>query len=58
MKDQKELLTISKIAEELSVSAAKVKKVIQELGIQPVAKKGACSYFSKSEIPRIKKVLK
>jgi hypothetical protein len=35
-----------------------VKKVIQELGIQPALKKGACSYFSKSELPKIKKALK
>ncbi|MCX8057461.1 MAG: hypothetical protein N3F03_07635 [Ignavibacteria bacterium] len=59
MKSQKdELLTVGKIAEQLSVPAAKVKKVIQELGIQPALKKGACSYFSKNEIAKIKKALK
>lgn len=58
MKEQKELLTVGKIAEQLSVPAAKVKKAIQELGIQPTAKKGACSYYSKSDIPKIKKVIK
>ncbi|MEJ5304636.1 MAG: hypothetical protein WHV63_01720 [Ignavibacteria bacterium] len=58
MKNQKEeLLTVGKIAEQLSVPAAKVKKAIQELGIQPTAKKGACSYFSKSDVPKIKKAL-
>lgn len=59
MKNQKEeLLTVGKIAEQLSVSAAKVKKAIQELGIQPAAKKGACSYYSKSELAKIKKAIK
>ncbi len=59
MAEQKqELLTVGKIAEQLSVPAAKVKKVIQELGIQPTAKKGACSYYSKSDVPEIKKALK
>lgn len=59
MKSQKEeLLTVGKIAEQLAVSAAKVKKAIQELGIQPAAKKGACSYYAKSEINKIKKAIK
>lgn len=59
MKSQKdELLTVGKIAEQLSVPAAKVKKAIQELGIQPTAKKGACNYYSKSEIIKIKKAIK
>lgn len=58
MKNQKEtLLTIGKIAEELSVPATKIKKVIQELGIQPIAKKGTCNYFSMKDIPKIKKAL-
>lgn len=58
MKEQQELLTVGKIAEQLSVPAAKVKKAIQELGIQPTAKKGACSYYSKSDITKIKKAIK
>lgn len=59
MKNQiEELLTVGKIAEQLAVPSAKVKKVIQELGIQAALKKGACSYFSKSELPKIKKALK
>lgn len=59
MKSQKEeLLTVGKIAEQLSVPAAKVKKAIQELGIEPAAKKGACNYFSKNDVPKIKKALK
>lgn len=59
MAEQKqELLTVGKIAEQLSVPAAKVRKAIQELGIQPTAKKGACSYYSKSDVPKIKKAIK
>lgn len=59
MAEQKQdLLTVGKIAEQLSVPAAKVKKAIQDLGIQPTAKKGACSYYSKSDVPKIKKALK
>lgn len=59
MAEQKqELLTVGKIAEQLSVPAAKVKKAIQDLGIQPAAKKGSCSYYSKSDVSKIKKALK
>ncbi len=59
MKEKKEkLFTLSKIAEQLSVSASKVKKAIQDLKIQPTAKKGACNYYSKNDIPKIKKVIK
>lgn len=58
MKDNKELFTVGKIAEQLAVPAAKVKKAIQDLGIQPAAKKGACSYYAKSDIQKIKKALK
>jgi len=58
MKNQKEeLLTVGKIAEQLSIPAAKVKKAIQELGIEPTAKKGACNYFSKDVVPKIKKAI-
>ncbi len=52
------LLTSSKIAEALGVSDAKVKKVIKELGIKPVAKKGVCNYYSKNELGKIEQVLK
>ncbi len=59
MKNQKEeLLTVGKIAEQLSVPATKVKKAIQELGIQPAAKKGACSYYSKNDLTKIKQAIK
>jgi hypothetical protein len=56
--DNQELLTAGNIAKELGVSDAKVKKAIKELAIQPKAKKGVCSYYSRDELPRIKEALK
>lgn len=53
-----ELLTAGNIAKVLSVSDAKVKKVIQELAIKPAAKKGVCNYYSKDTVSRIKAALK
>lgn len=52
-----ELLTASKIAAELKVSDAKVKKAIASIGLEPAAKKGACSYYARAAIPKIKKAL-
>lgn len=53
-----DLLTASKIAASLKVTDAKVKKAIAELGIAPAAKKGACSYYGKDSVAKIKKALK
>ncbi len=53
-----DLLTASKIAAELKVSDAKVKKAIAELRLAPAARKGVCSYYERSAVPRIKKALK
>lgn len=53
-----ELLTAGKIARELGISDAKVKKAIKELGLEPDAKKGACSYYSKAAVAKIKKAIK
>jgi hypothetical protein len=53
-----DLLTAGNIAKELSVSDAKVKKAIAELGIKPKAKKGICNYYSKDAITKIKSSLK
>jgi hypothetical protein len=55
--DTTELLTAGKIALELKVSDAKVKKAIAALKLKPVTKKGVCSYFAKSDLPKIKKAL-
>ncbi len=56
--DSEGLMTANNIAKDLGVSDAKVKKVIQELGIKPKAKKGVCSYYAKDSIPKIKAALK
>jgi biotin operon repressor len=53
-----DLYTAGNIAKTLSVSDAKVKKAIQELGIKPVAKKGVCNYYSKEAIAKVKVALK
>ena len=53
-----ELLTAGKIAQALSVPGAQVKKVIQQLGIKPAAKKGVCNYYSKNALLKVKGALK
>lgn len=58
MTDAKDLLTAGNIAKELGVSDGKVKKAITELGLEPDAKKGACSYYSKAAVAKIKAELK
>jgi hypothetical protein len=57
MPDQSDLLTASKIARQLEVPDARVKKAIAALGLKPAARKGVCSYYEKSAVPRIKKAL-
>jgi hypothetical protein len=52
------MLTAGNIAKALSIPDGKVKKVIQELGIRPAAKKGVCNYYSKDTIAKVKAVLK
>lgn len=51
------LFTAGKIAKELGVPDAKVKKVIQELGLEPVQKKGPCNYFSAAQMAKVKKAI-
>lgn len=60
MKAQKkdDLFTTGGVAKQLGVSDAKVKKAIKELGIQPKAKKGACNYYSRDVIQKIKASIK
>jgi UDP-N-acetylmuramyl pentapeptide synthase len=48
------LLTAGAIAKTLGASDAKVKKALKDLGIQPKAKKGVCSYYSKDVLPKVK----
>jgi hypothetical protein len=57
MPDPSDLLTASKIAAQLKVSDAKVKKAIAALGLKPAAKKGVCSYYERSAVSKIKKAL-
>lgn len=59
MKDAKtDLMTAGAIAQQLGLPPAKVKKAIGDLKIKPAAKKGACSYFSKDVLPKIKSAAK
>jgi Mn-dependent DtxR family transcriptional regulator len=51
-------ITAANIAKELGASPAKVKKAIEELKIQPVAKKGVCTYYGKDAVKKIKAALK
>ncbi len=52
------LLTAGNIAKTLGVSDAKVKKVLQTLGIKPQAKKGVCNYYAKDAVAKVKAALK
>lgn len=54
---ENELLTAGKIAKELGVSDAKVKKAIKELGMDPECKKGCCCYYSANQVAKIKTAL-
>jgi hypothetical protein len=49
------MLTSAKIAEKIGVSVGKVKKAIEELGIQPDMKKAGCAYYSDSTCSKIQK---
>lgn len=57
MKDEGPI-TAANIAKELGVSAGKVKKAIDTLKIEPVSKKGACSYYGRDAIKKIQAALK
>ena len=52
-----DLLTAAKIAQQLKVPDARVKKAIAALGLKPAARKGVCSYYQQGDVPRIKKAL-
>ena len=52
------LLTAGNIAKQLSVSDAKVKKALQQLGVNPAAKKGICNYYSKDVLAKVKGLVK
>ncbi len=56
--EQSDLLTTGNIAKVLSISDAKVKKAITELGIKPTAKKGICNLYSKEVLAKVKTAVK
>ena len=56
--EQADLLSAGNIAKTLSVSDAKVKKAILELGIKPTAKKGICNFYGKETVAKIKAAVK
>lgn len=58
MAKENELMTAGAIAKELNVSPAIVSKTIKSLNLQPTAKKGVCSYYSKDVLKQIKSTLK
>ena len=53
-----DLYTAGKLAEELSMSAAKVKKLIDELKIKPDAEKGACKYYGADALKKLRAAAK
>ncbi len=56
--NKQDLLTAGAIAKELKISGTSVTKAIQTLGLKPEMKKGACSYYSKTTVLKIKAALK
>lgn len=57
MKPVTDLLTTGQMVKTLGVSDGKVKKAIKELRIAPKAKKGVCNYYTRDDMPRIKRFL-
>lgn len=53
-----EQITAGNIAKELGASPAQVKKAIEALKLAPAAKKGACSYYSRDQVKKIKGAIK
>jgi hypothetical protein len=47
-------ITAGSIAKELGATPGKVKKAIEELGIKPTSKKGACCYYARDAVTKIK----
>lgn len=58
MPNASDLLTAGKIALELDVPAPKVKQAITALKLEPAAKKGACTYYDRAAVAKIKKAVK
>lgn len=58
MAKAQDLSTAANIAQELGVSAGKVKQAITALKLPPDAKKGVCCYYSRAAVTKIKAALK
>ena len=56
--EKEDLLTAGNIAKELGVPDGKIKGVINQLVIEPKAKKGACCYYTGKDLARIREALK
>lgn len=52
--DDKATVTVGTIARELGVSDAKVKKAIEALQIEPVAKRGVCKLYAADIVDAVK----
>ncbi len=53
-----ELYSPAKLAESLGISAGKVKKLIDELKLQPDSVKGACKYYGDAALKKLKAAAK
>jgi plasmid maintenance system antidote protein VapI len=53
-----QLYTTGKLAEALGVSAAKVKKLLEELRIKEDAAKGVCKYYGEAALKKLKAAAK
>ncbi|HTH17598.1 MAG TPA: hypothetical protein VL974_13155 [Magnetospirillum sp.] len=52
-----DVISAGNIAKELGVSDAKVKKAIKDLALEPAAKRGVCSFYSRDAVATIKAAL-
>lgn len=52
-----QMLTASKMAEKLGVSAGQLRKAIKEAGIKPDLVKSGCSYYSQETANKVKQLL-
>ncbi len=54
---KEDLLTSGKMAAELGLPPAKVKKALADLKIKPATKKGGCSYYARDAVARVRKAV-
>lgn len=50
-------VTVGVIAKELGISDAKVKKAIEALKIEPIAKRGICKLYATDVVEAVRKTL-